>query len=164
MAGKTDFNPTEWELLKQAPLMASMLIAASHPSGPVGLIKESAAAAKMMIGAAATAQTPLLKSLTEDLKQNMSLPTQPPSGKGADAMKQNALDKLKDVAGLLSSKASPAEADEVKGWLANVAKATAEASMEGGFLGFGGVQVSDTEKAALAELDTVLGTKAAATA
>jgi hypothetical protein len=32
----------------------------------------------------------------------------------------------------------------------------AEASSEGGFLGFGGVRVSDAEKATLAELDAAL--------
>ena len=37
------------------------------------------------------------------------------------------------------------------------AKAPADAGSEGGFLGFGGVQVSDKEKATLAELHGVLG-------
>jgi hypothetical protein len=36
----------------------------------------------------------------------------------------------------------------------------AEASKEGGFLGFGGVQVSEAEKATLAEIATALGTSA----
>jgi hypothetical protein len=33
-----------------------------------------------------------------------------------------------------------------------------EASKEGGFLGFGGVQVSDAEKATLAQIASALGT------
>jgi hypothetical protein len=33
----------------------------------------------------------------------------------------------------------------------------AEAASEGGFLGFGGVKVSDTEKATLAEISKALG-------
>jgi len=43
------------------------------------------------------------------------------------------------------------------GWLLSPA---AEASMEGGFLGFGGVQVSDAEKATLADIAKAFGTTA----
>jgi hypothetical protein len=39
-----------------------------------------------------------------------------------------------------------------------VAQKVAEASSEGGFLGFGGVQVSDAEKASLADVARALGT------
>jgi len=35
----------------------------------------------------------------------------------------------------------------------------AEASTEGGFLGFGGVRVSDAEKATLTEISSALGLK-----
>ena len=45
----------------------------------------------------------------------------------------------------------------MKEWLAGVAKATAEATKEGGFLGFGGTLISDEEKAALATVNTTLG-------
>jgi len=38
-----------------------------------------------------------------------------------------------------------------------VAKAVAEAAPEGGFLGFGGTQVSDAEKATLAETSAAVG-------
>jgi hypothetical protein len=38
----------------------------------------------------------------------------------------------------------------------------AEASTEGGFLGFGGVKVSDAEKATLADIAKALGTAASA--
>jgi len=38
-----------------------------------------------------------------------------------------------------------------------VAQKAAEAGNEGGFLGFGGVAVSEAEKATLAEISTALG-------
>jgi hypothetical protein len=41
--------------------------------------------------------------------------------------------------------------------LGHIAQLVAEAAAEGGFLGFGGVQVSDKEKATLAEINTTLG-------
>ena len=58
---------------------------------------------------------------------------------------------------LLATKATPEETNEIKEWLAKVAQATAEAAKEGGFLGIGGVLVSDQEKAALATVHDALG-------
>jgi len=43
--------------------------------------------------------------------------------------------------------------------LQHISQAVAEASTEGGFLGFGGVRVSDAEKATLAEISGALGLK-----
>ena len=45
-------------------------------------------------------------------------------------------------------------------WLWRVARKSAEAGKEGGFLGFGGVAVSDAEKATLEEIATALGNPA----
>jgi len=66
MSGKADFTVDEWDLLRSSPLMASLLVVAASPSGPLGLIRESAAASKMIMQTAETAQTPLLKTLAED--------------------------------------------------------------------------------------------------
>jgi hypothetical protein len=43
--------------------------------------------------------------------------------------------------------------------LRHTSQAVAEAAPEGGFLGFGGVRVSDAEKATLAEISGALGLK-----
>ena len=47
-----------------------------------------------------------------------------------------------------------------RAWLREVAQKAAEAGNEGGFLGFGGVAVSDAEKATLSEISTALGSSA----
>lgn len=57
----------------------------------------------------------------------------------------------------MATKASPAEADAYKAMLVGVAQKAAEASKEGGFLGFGGVRVSDKEQAFIAEVKRTLG-------
>ena len=49
------------------------------------------------------------------------------------------------------------DAAPFKAWLVGVAKSVAEAAPEGGFLGFGGAQVSDTEKATVAQIAAALG-------
>jgi len=76
-------------------------------------------------------------------------------GRAAD-VKPRAIERLGHVSALLEAKA-PADAPAFKTWLAAVSERVAEASKEGGFLGFGGVQVSDAEKATLAEIDAALG-------
>ena len=55
------------------------------------------------------------------------------------------------------AKASPAEAQAYKQMLVDVAQQAADASNEGGFLGFGGVRVSDKEKAFIAEVKRAAG-------
>ena len=63
---------------------------------------------------------------------------------------------LKATAALLDAKGGP-DAAPFKTWLAGVAKSVAEAAPEGGFLGFGGIQVSETEKTTVAQIAAALG-------
>ena len=155
MSTKADFNVDQWDLLRSSPLMASLLVVAASPSGPVGLVQESVAARNMMIQAAATAQTPLLKSLSQDLTESMSIP-KAPAGTTPEQVQQAAAEILRRTSALLTEKATVEEAQETRLWLASIAQATAEAAKEGGFLGFGGVLVSDQEKAALATVKSAL--------
>ena len=66
------------------------------------------------------------------------------------------IEGLRQVSLLLEAKA-PTDAAAFKTWLAALAERVAAASKEGGFLGFGGVQVSDAEKATLGEISAALG-------
>jgi len=156
MSTRADFSVDEWDLLRSSPFMASILVVAASPSGPIGLVQESTAAGKMILQAAGSAQTPLLKDLATDLTQKMSIP-KPPAGATPGQVQGAATEILKRTSDLLAQKATSEEATEVKQWLAGVAKATAEATKEGGFLGFGGTLVSDEEKAALATVNSTLG-------
>jgi hypothetical protein len=141
-------------------MMASLLVVAASPSGPIGLVQESTAAGKVIMQSAGTAQTPLLKTLSEDVMQTMSFPKPPPAATPAQ-VQEAAAEILRRTSALLTAKATPAETNEIKEWLAMIAQATAEAAKEGGFLGFGGSSVSDQEKAALAMLHTALGVEVA---
>ncbi len=155
MSDKADFNADEWDLLRSAPVMASLLVVAASPSGPVGLVQETTAAGKVIVQTPETAQTPLLKTLSADVMQTMAIP-KPPPGATPEKVQEAAAEILRRTSVLLSTKATPEEASEIKAWLAEIAQATAEAAKEGGFLGFGGVSVSDQEKTALAMVDAAL--------
>jgi hypothetical protein len=156
MSGKADFTVDEWDLLRSSPLMASILVVAASPSGPVGLIQESAAAGKIIMRTAETARTPLLKTLSDDVMRTMTIP-KPPPGATPAMVQDAAAEILRRTAELLTRKSTTEETAEVKEWLVKVAQASAEAAKEGGFLGFGGTLVSDQEKAALATVNSALG-------
>ncbi|RZU39791.1 hypothetical protein [Edaphobacter modestus] len=156
MSTKADFSADEWDLLRSSPMMAGILVVAASPSGPIGLVQESAATGRMILGAAGTAQTPLLKALAEDMKTSVSIPNAP-AGASPMAVQNAATEILRRTSELLGKKATPEETTEIKQWLASVAQATAEATKEGGFLGFGGTLVSEEEKAAVAKVSSTLG-------
>jgi len=65
------------------------------------------------------------------------------------------LSELRSVSKILDTKATADDAS-FRLWLQGVAQKAAEAGTEGGFLGFGGVAVSDAEKATLAEISAAL--------
>jgi hypothetical protein len=155
MSSKIDFNADEWDLLRSSPMMASLLVVAASPSGPIGLVQETTAAGKLIMQTPGTAQTTLLKSLSEDVMQTMTIP-KPPPGSTPAQIQEAATEILRRTSALLGTKATPEEASEIRAWLAKVGKATAEAAKEGGFLGFGGASVSDQEKAALGMLNSAL--------
>ena len=66
------------------------------------------------------------------------------------------IDRCKQAVALVAQKSS-AEAQDYKQWLLSLAKATAAASKEGGFLGFGGTAVSESETSAVRDLAVALG-------
>lgn len=76
-------------------------------------------------------------------------------GAKLDEIKARALEALKETASIIDKKA-PGEAKAFKGWLAHISNIVAEAGSEGGFLGFGGVKISDAEKATLDEISKIL--------
>jgi hypothetical protein len=85
----------------------------------------------------------------DDLKEKLT------GGKPAD-IKAKCVDTLRQVSALVDSRA-PGDAAAFKGWLRQISQHVAEAATEGGFLGIGGVAVSETEKATLAEISGALG-------
>ena len=67
---------------------------------------------------------------------------------------------LKRIPGILDAKVSSEQAAGFKSWLVTIADNVANASREGGFLGFGGERVSAAESAAIKVLASALGVQA----
>lgn len=163
MAVKTDFTSDEWKKLLESPLLAGFAISAADPSGIFGTLKEGLANAGALAEAKTGASDTLIKAVADDLltaegrvsaRDGVKALIQAAGGIGG--VKDKALAALAQTAAILDAKA-PADAPAFKAWLAGIANRVAEAGSEGGFLGFGGEQVSATEKATLAEITKALG-------
>ena len=162
MTNKASFTPEEWVLLLESPMMAGMAVSAAEPSGLFGMLKESFATGKLLVQAKSDATAnELVKAVAADFgttegrkAASEGLKAKLGGGQPGD-IKAKALDALRQVAALVAAKA-PGDAAAFKAWLALIAQSVAEASKEGGFMGFGGVQVSDAETATLAEIATAL--------
>ena len=163
MARKTDFTPEEWKLLLESPMMTSMAVTAADPSGLWGMLKESFASgsalakavsgpdASSLVKAVATEFTTAegRSAARDDLKAKLA------GSKAAD-IKVKSIDTLKQVSALVDAKA-PADAVAFKSWLRQISEDIAGAAEEGGFMGFGGVKVSEAEKATLSDVSRALG-------
>ena len=162
MADKSNFAPDEWKLLLESVMMASIAVTAAEPHGLWGLLQESFAGgtqlakAKMDPGANSLIKAVVAdfgtaegRSIARDGLKEKLIGTTPP------AIKTQCIDTLRQVGTLVDAKA-PADSAAFKGWLRQISQHVAEAAKEGGFLGIGGVAVSDAEKATLAEITSAL--------
>lgn len=164
MASRTNFSAEEWGRLLAAPMVAGMAITAADPSGLWGLLKEGLAGGWALLEAKRDpGANALVRAVAEDFAggDGRRLAGERVQAVFKDAkageLKSRAVAELRQVAALVDAKA-PQDAAAFKAWLRGVAQKAAEAGTEGGFLGFGGVAVSEAEKATLAEIAGALGT------
>ena len=168
VATKAQFTPEEWNQILQSPMMAGIAISAAEPSGLLGLLKESMASGRALLEAksdptadelikavVADFETPEGRTKIRDSSRSMFAGSKPAE------IKTKAIESLRQVSTLLDAKA-PNDAVAFKTWLRHIAQSVAEAATEGGFLGIGGIVVSEAEKATLAELSTALSLPAKA--
>jgi hypothetical protein len=167
MAGKASFTPDEWARVVASPMVASMAITAADPSGLWGLLKEAMSGGWALVEARQNAQAnPLAKAVADDITTSETRTAARDrvqsqfKGVQLGELKTKAIEELRAVSFLVDTKA-PEDAAGFKAWLSQVAQKAAEAGNEGGFLGFGGVAVSDAERATLAEISTALGMQGA---
>ena len=163
MTDKSNFTPEEWKLLLESVMMAGIAVTAAEPSGLWGLLKESLASGSALVQAQVDPRSgPLVKAVVADLEtpQGQSIARdglrEKLASRNPAELKAQCIETLRQAGALIDSK-TPDDAAAFKGWLREISQHVAEAAKEGGFLGIGGVLVSDAEKATLAEISSVLG-------
>jgi hypothetical protein len=163
VTNKSNFTPDEWKMLLSSPMLAGMAVTLADPSGLWGLMKEGMASGRAVLEAKNDpGASELTKAMVADIETSDGRSAARDglkaelTGKTPAEIKQQIIATLSQVRQIVDTKA-PGDAASFKGWLQHIAEKVAEASSEGGFLGFGGVAVSDAEKASLAEVAKTLG-------
>lgn len=160
MANKTNFTTEEWKTLIEGVMMSGLAVTAAEPSGIWGVLKESFASSKAIIEGRSGSDE-LVKAIEAEFETSEGRTfaregfREKLAGAKAAELKAKCIDTLKQVAAILEAKA-PEDAEAVKKWFYHISEKVAEADAEGGFLGFGGTQVTDAEKAALGEISSAL--------
>jgi hypothetical protein len=161
MSNKESFTPEEWTKILVGPMLAGMAVSAADPSELWGLIKEGSASSSAMAAAKSDAgSNELVKAVIADFETQEGRSTvrnalrkRFAGAKPADVV-QGSLEILREISTVLATKA-PGDAPAFKAWLNDISRKVSEASPEGGI---GGAQVSNAEKATLAEISKALGT------
>ena len=165
MADKSNFSPSEWNQILASVMLTGMAVTISDRSGLWGLMQEGIASTGAMMDKRQDAQAnPLVKAVIadfettegrKDARQQIKMVIA--GAKTPEEVETRAVGAIKLVSDLLSAKA-PDDAAAFRSFLQDIGQRTAEAAKEGGFMGLGGVKVSEAEKAALDDIAKALAT------
>jgi len=145
MAAKADFTEEEWNVVREGPATAGMIVLTAQSGGS---FRESWALAKTYTEARKQhGQSQLLDELVSerpDVERYHS----------TEEQEQKGLAGLRDAVDVLGRKATPDEVEEYKGFVLHVAERVAKAHEEEG------EPISPAEQAAIDKVGSSLGTSA----
>lgn len=163
MTLKERLSAEDWAGVLQAPMLAGFAVTAADPSGLIGAFQESAALAGSLRDAAVGGGAGSLASeILEDYKTAEGRKTAVEGiralakGKKPAEASEAAVGRLGEIMRIVE-RDLPDQASGFRDFLLTTATKTAEASTEGGFLGFGGEKISDAERKSLDDLRAALG-------
>lgn len=153
------FNEDEQVMLSSLPTLIGSVMSLAEGSGLATIKELISGATSVMSGAKDFASneiiTGVLPNLTnreeamtkaKELKSKLQSQLKTHEIDSKEELRQYVIDTCEKVNEVLNGKSNPAEADEYKKWTLNVAENVAKSASEGGFLGFGGTQISEGEK------------------
>jgi len=150
---RSAFTADEWTLLRVTPSFVAVGVVAADASGLFASLKETLAGVNEASAAlGSSSDLELFQALAADRSAPAVPDVEPLLGDGPkDAQLENfktaVLERVSAVVELLNHKASATETDAYRRLLVRVAQRAASAAKEGGFLGIGGVRVSEKERA-----------------
>ena len=160
MATKPDFSPMEWNTLRDTPYLVGFAMLLAGASG-LGTIRELIALSQGVIENQSSGSA-LVRELTAkdemsaaqaSVRQSFRVAQGTPS---SDSVRRRALEQARSSIAILTAKGTKDEAEAYRRMLYGIAEKVANAAREGGFLGFGGTQVSEGERLFLDELGITL--------
>jgi hypothetical protein len=162
MVDKSAFTSDEWGSVLAGVLLSAMAVTAAEPSGLVGLVQEGMAGGRILLEESKNPSGGLIRTIAESIGASEGRAAAKAAvqarmeGATREDVKARAINGVRQAMMIIGQKA-PEAASAYGALLVKVAEATAEASTEGGFLGFGGVRVTDAEKATVAEVKQAAG-------
>lgn len=149
MTKKADFNAEEWSLVLEAPPIAGLIVITAQRGGT---LRESISLGKAYAEAReAHGNSELLDAIVAERPE-----MDPKKYETMDALREGGLAKIREALALLEQKAAPEEVEDYKKFIVGLAERAAHAHKSGGFLGIGGDEVSDAERAAMDEINAAL--------
>jgi hypothetical protein len=140
MTASSDFSPEEWETVREGPTSAGLIVSAAERGGT---FREAFAMAKAYAEARQEhGESQLLDELVAAKPDVDRTRAHSP-----EELKAHGLEKIREAVGLVEQKASAQELGEYRSFVVSLAKRVAEA--KGG--------VGEAESAAIAEIETALG-------
>ena len=168
MTTRSEFTAEQWQALRNAPQLVALATAAAGNSGLFGSLSEGMATASK-IAEAVRSEFPLLKEVfdrneirvAQEEIRGMLKSVKDRSALSA-TLQDSAAASIRAAMAALDAKGASADAEAYRRFLGGIADSVANASKEGGFLGFGGERVSEGERQFIAKLHDLLGTPAGA--
>jgi hypothetical protein len=149
MTGSTDFTPEEWDIVREGPTSAGLIVSTAERGGT---FREVFAMAKAYTeerqehGESALLDELVSKKPDVDKTRSHS----------PEELKEHGLGRIREAVALVESKASTAELGEYRRFVVSLSKRVAGAKGEGD-----GDKVSEAEAAAIVEIEAALGMPAA---
>ena len=148
MTGKTDFTAEEWDTVLEGPTSAGLIVSTAQRGGS---FREILAMAKTYTDARKEhGESELLDEIVSHKPEMDRTRAHSP-----EELKEHGLQRIRDAVALLTQKATPQELDDYRRFVVSLAERVAGAKSEGD-----GQPVSDSERAAIAEITEALGQRA----
>jgi hypothetical protein len=144
MTGSADFSADEWDVIREGPTSAGMIVSTAQRGGT---FREAFAMAKSYTEARKEhGDSAFLDELVSSKPEIDHTKAHSP-----EELKQHGLTRIREAIALLEQKATPQEVDDYRRFVDSLAKRVAGAKVEGD------EAVSDAEGAAIAEIAQALG-------
>jgi hypothetical protein len=141
LTGKAAFNAEEWSTVVEAPVLVALRVISAERGGTV---RESLSLGRAYVEARKDHEGELLEAIVSSAPEIDKDGLEPTEG-----LAQRTDESLRAALKLLEQKATAGEVEDYKRFVLSVGETVARAHREGGFLGFGGKEVSQHEQAAL---------------
>ncbi len=149
MTRRSDFTAEEWELVREGPPGAGLVVVTAQRGGS---FREAISMAKAYVEARKQhGESELLDELVADAPAVDQTRFRSP-----EDLRAHHLENLRRAVELLEQKATPEEVADYRQFVVGLAEKVAAAHREG-FLGLGGERVSEAEEAALGDVRAALG-------